>query len=117
MKIFLFSVSACLILGCAQPQPTEGNASGNQNPIIRSLKAEPPGITVGSSCNVTVDAVDPDGDPLAYQWNASAGDIIGEGSSVRYTASFCCAGSNRVTATVKDNRGGRSSRSIDVYVN
>lgn len=117
MKDFKFVVLIFLIVGCAQPQPSESNASGNQNPIIRSLKAEPPGITVGSSCTVTVDAVDPDGDPLAYQWNASAGDIIGEGTSIRYTASFCCTGSNRVTVTVKDNRGGSSSRSIDVYVN
>jgi hypothetical protein len=102
--------------GCVQPQPTESTSAGNQNPIIRNLTADPPIISVGSSCTLTADALDPDGDPLTYQWYASAGDIIGQGPSVRYTASFCCTGSNRITVTVKDNRGGSTTRSIEVAV-
>jgi len=118
MRIVLFVLLLFLLIGagCVQPQPTDSISAGNQNPIIRSLTADPPIISVGSSCTLTADAVDPDGDPLTYQWYASAGDIIGQGASVRYTASFCCTGSNRITLTVKDDRGGSASRSIEVAV-
>ena len=116
MKIFIPFLSLVLLSGCAQPQPTESTSSGNQSPVIQSLTANPPAITIGSSCTLTVEAIDPDNDPLAYQWSASAGDIIGQGATVRYTASFCCTGSNRITVTVKDNRGGSTSRSIDIEV-
>lgn len=104
-----------MLAGCAQPQPTE--LSSSTSPVIRDLKAEPPIITVGQSSTLTVDAEDPNGAPLSYQWKASAGDIIGQGSTVRYTASFCCAGSNRVSVTVKNDRSGSASSSIEVFVN
>ncbi len=115
MKIVLSFLTFLLLAGCVQPQPTESTAS--DSPVIRSLTADPPSIRIGSSCTVAVDAEDPRNLPLTYQWNASAGDIIGQGASVRYTASFCCAGSNRVTVTVKNTQGGTTSRSLDVYVN
>ena len=105
---------ALTVTCCVQPHPTDPTAS---DPIIRKLTADPPSIQVGSSCTLTVEAEDPGGGPLTYQWSASAGDIIGQGASVRYTASFCCTGSNRVKVTVKNNRGGSASQSIDVYVN
>lgn len=107
-------IVAFVLVGCVQPHPTEATAS---DPIIRKLTADPPVIQIGASSTVTVEAEDPFGGPLSYQWTASAGDIIGQGESVRYTASFCCTGSNRVKVTVKNNRGGSTSQSIDVYVN
>ncbi len=118
MRVALFVPLLLPVIGagCVQPQPTESTSTGNQNPIIRNLTADPPIINVGRSCTLAADAVDPDGDPLTYQWYASAGDIIGQGASVRYTASFCCTGSNRITVTVKDGRGGSASRSIEVAV-
>lgn len=116
MKQTVILAAVAMIMGCVQPQPTESSSAGNQNPIIRSLVANPQIISVGTSCTLSVDAVDPDSDPLTYEWNASAGDIIGQGASVRYTASFCCTGSNRISVTVKDNRGGSATANIDVEV-
>jgi hypothetical protein len=105
-----------LVTSCVQPPEPTGNVGGNRNPVIRSLIAEPPSISVGSSSTVTVDAMDPDHDPLTYRWSASTGDIIGEGSSVRFTASFCCAGPNYVKVTVSDNSGGNVSQMVDVFI-
>ena len=113
-SIFILAVAVSLLLVCCvQPQPSESTAT---DPVIRKLTANPPSIQIGSSCTLIVEAEDPVGGPLTYQWSASAGDIIGQGASVRYTASFCCTGSNRVTVTVKNSRGKSASQSIDVYV-
>lgn len=109
-------VLAIVTTGCVQPLPTDSSSLENRSPIIRSLRADPPSIAVGSICTLTVEADDPEGDAITYAWYASAGDIIGQGPSVRYTASFCCTGSNKVTVTVTDERGASSSKSIDVYV-
>ena len=102
---------------CAQPPEPTANAGGNRNPDIRSLTADPPAVNVGSSSNITVDATDPDNNPLTYQWSASTGDIIGKGPSIRFTASFCCRGPNFVKVTVKDNAGGSATQSVDVFIN
>jgi hypothetical protein len=114
LRLLPVLICALIISGCVQPHPSESTQS---DPVIKKLTADPPVIQVGSSCTLTVEAEDPGGGPLTYQWSASAGDIIGQGASVRYTASFCCTGSNRVKVTVKNNRGGSASQSIDVYVN
>ena len=103
--------------GCVQPPEPELNSGGNRNPVITSLTADPPVINVGTSSNVAVEATDPDNNPLTYHWSASTGDIIGEGPSVRFTASFCCRGPNFVKVTVKDNAGGSATQSVDVFIN
>lgn len=103
--------------GCVQPPEPAANAAGNRNPVIARLVADPPVINVGSSSNITVEATDPDNNLLTYRWSASTGDIIGEGPSVRFTASFCCRGPNLVKVTVNDNAGGSTTQSVDVFIN
>ena len=105
------------LLGCVQPQSDPVNASGNRNPAIQSLVADPAVFDVGASSSVTVTAVDPDNQPLSYRWTASTGDIIGEGATVLYTASFCCAGPNVISVTVKDNAGGSTTQTVDIFIN
>ena len=105
-----------LVIGCAQPPEDPTSSGDNQNPIIQSLTADPAQLPVGASSNVTVVATDPDGQPLTYRWRASTGDIIGEGPTVRYTASFCCAGPNLISVTVKDNAGGSATQNVDIFI-
>ena len=81
---FLFFL--IFVLGCAQPNPTEGNLNGNSPPEINSIITDPVFITVGTTANITVDATDPDGDALSYSWVVALGDIIGSGNQVKYTA-------------------------------
>ena len=102
--------------GCVQPEETGVNSAPNSNPVIESLTVEPSMLSVGQSSTVTVVASHPQGKPLTYRWGASTGDIIGSGTSVRYTASFCCAGPNYVTVTVLDNTGGSATKNIDVFI-
>ncbi len=105
-----------LVIGCVQPPEDPTSSGDNQNPIIESLIADPAQFPVGASSTVTVVATDPDGQPLTYRWRASTGDIIGEGATVRYTASFCCAGPNLINVTVKDNAGGSAKQSVDIFI-
>lgn len=106
-----------MLLGCVQPPTDTGSAAGNRNPVIESFSAIPSAIDVGSSATITVVASDPDNQPLSYKWSASTGDIIGEGSSVRFSASFCCTGPNYVQVTVRDNAGGSTTAQVDVFIN
>ena len=103
-------------VGCVQPEDTGVNPAANSNPVIESLTAEPPVLSVGESSTLRVVASHPQGKPLTYRWGASTGDIIGSGPSVRFTASFCCAGPNYVTVTVLDNAGGSATKTVDVLI-
>jgi len=105
-----------LTSSCVQPPDATVSASGNRPPVIQSLVADPPRFPVGASSSVTATAADPDNQPLTYQWRASTGDIIGHGPTVRYSASFCCAGPNFIQVTVKDNAGGEATQSVDIFI-
>jgi hypothetical protein len=117
MRWFLLLGISLSAWGCVQPTDDGAGAPGNRPPIIQSLTATPPTISVGSSATITVVATDPDNQPLTYKWSASTGDILGEGPSVRFTASFCCRGPNYVQVTVKDNAGASVTERVDVFIN
>jgi hypothetical protein len=117
MKHLLLGALGLISLRCVQPVSDPVNANGNRNPVIENLVADPAVFDVGASSVVTVTATDPDNQPLTYHWMASTGDIIGEGASVLYTASFCCAGPNLISVTVKDNAGGSAKQTVDIFIN
>jgi hypothetical protein len=104
------------LLGCVQPTSTEANVDGNNEPVINKVTIDPIFIRVGSSTTITVDASDPDGDPLSYSWAVALGDIIGGGKQVRYTAAFCCVGINTINLVVTDSRGASASQTINLEV-
>ncbi|MBU2584259.1 MAG: hypothetical protein KKH32_02895 [Bacteroidetes bacterium] len=110
-------ISAVLFAGCVEPLTSEGASGDNNPPIINSLISDKLVIRVGETAKLTVDATDAEGDALTYSWFALLGDIIGNGSTVRYSASYCCAGINDITVTVKDSRGASASKTITLYVN
>lgn len=112
----LLAAGVLLATGCVQPVDEEGSRAGNRPPVITAMTASPPEVLVGTTSLIAVTASDPDNDPLTYSWSASTGDIIGEGSTVRFSASFCCAGPNVVRVTVRDNAGGSASFLVDVLI-
>ncbi len=116
MKIAAFVGIVLLLSACVQPDVTDFASGPNSNPIIKSLTADPSRGRVGRIVTLTVEAEDPDGDELSYRWFMTAGDVYGEGPVVSYVVTYCCVGINSVTVTVKDGRGGTTTKIIDVEV-
>ena len=115
--IFSLLFTAVILFGCAHPNSTESNTGGNSAPEISSITIDPVFITVGTTTTITIDAFDPEGDPLSYSWTVALGDIIGSGSKIRYTAAFCCVGTNTIHLDVKDSKGAGVKESIEIVVN
>ena len=114
IPILIFSLT---LFCCVQPNSTEANVDGNNEPVINDITIDPLLIRVGGSTNITVDASDPDGDPISYSWAVALGDIIGSGNQVRYTAAFCCVGINTINLKVTDSRGASVTQAINLEVN
>jgi len=108
---------SAFIAGCVQPEETFSSLEGNNTPVIESIVVDPVFITVGTTTTITVNASDPDGDQLEYAWSSALGDIIGSGAEVRYSAAYCCVGSNTITVEVSDIKGAKVSENINIEVN
>ena len=87
----------------------------NGPPAITSLKADTDWVTPSSSCNITCNAEDPDGDKLSYEWSGNGGVISGTGSVVTWTAPDA-AGLYNITVVVTDGQGGKDARSLTISV-
>ena len=92
-----------------------GCAPANQPPVITSLQAEREIVPPAGSCQVECVASDPEGGELSYEWQASGGNISGEGDTVTWTAPQE-TGNYTVTVVVIDERGGESSASLSIRV-
>jgi len=114
--LIVFSILLLLLNSCVQPLAPEENTGNNNPPEINSFISERLVIRVGQTSELWVEATDPDGDALTYEWFVLLGDIIGDGSNVLYSAAYCCAGINKITVTVKDSRGASVSKNIDINV-
>ncbi len=115
--ILLFSLILLHFYGCVQPEATVSSLGGNNPPVVESIVLDPLIIRVGTTATIKVNAYDPDGDQLTYSWSTPLGDIIGSGSQVRYSAAFCCVGSNNVTVVVADTRGGKVVEELRIEIN
>lgn len=118
VKIVLhFAVILLFYCGCVQPESTVSANGSNNPPVIESVVLDPFVINVGTTATIKVNAYDPDGDMLTYKWSSALGDIIGSGSQVRYTAAFCCVGSNNITVVVSDTKGGKVTEDVRIEIN
>ena len=113
----LFILIAIIASSCVQPDSTITSSVGNNSPVIEDVYVSPAFITVGTTATIEVTASDPDGDQLEYSWSSALGDIIGSGANVRYSAAYCCVGSNIVTVTVSDVKGAKVSEDIRIEIN
>ena len=112
----ILMAGSVLLAGCVQPLAVEPNSVGNRPPEIVNFVVEGESIKVGQESRLTVDATDPDGDHLIYEWFVLLGDIRGDGPVVFYSAAFCCVGINRITVKVKDSRGAYVEQSVLINV-
>jgi hypothetical protein len=111
-------------LGCGgtpdAPAP-EGEPKANRPPILRQGTAERTSMDEGASLLLSVDAEDPEGDPLTYAWVQSPapplGTFVAEGTGWRWTAPFLPRDTDFVLrVTVSDGQGGSVQGSVPVRV-
>ena len=106
----MFFLLITLLAACSKDD--EGGTDDPDQPFIfSSLVTEKDTIETGESTNVKATAT---GYRIKFYWAATAGDILGSGSEVVYTASPCQAGKNKITCTVRD--GNDASVSKEIYI-
>jgi outer membrane protein OmpA-like peptidoglycan-associated protein len=78
----------------------------NRPPTV-SCDAEKTSVAPGEKVKCHATASDPDGDPLTYEWSASAGTVSGTGANATWDSTGLEPGSSAtVTVRVSDGRGG-----------
>jgi outer membrane protein OmpA-like peptidoglycan-associated protein len=100
-----FLGSLIVIAGLAAAPPASAQ---NRPPTVR-VRCDPCTVHVGSTSTLSAEAQDPDGDTLAYTWNAPAGALsTPSGRQTSWTAPMV-EGPVPVTIRVEDGKGGSAS--------
>ncbi len=101
-----------------------------RRPVITSIVAFPTVLAPGDSTLITINATDPDGDPLVYDWDAVNGLVMtgpyGEVSYQYFTQSPSMVFHRSPTwpggydtayvwCSVRDRTGGSDSRRVRIY--
>jgi hypothetical protein len=87
----------------------------NLAPVIDGVAAAPDILEAGASTALTCTAHDPDGDALAYLWEAAHGTLAGDGPSVTWTAPTE-NGYYTITCTVRDEADAEARQPTGVVV-
>lgn len=89
LLIILFFVPFLIIMLLLQLRVGSEPGGGNHEPVIQNISVNPEIVEIGQKAIITVNAMDPDGDPLTYVWAVSNGKIAGgpsQQSTVTYEA-------------------------------
>ncbi len=92
-----------------------GQTVANHPPRIKALAANPQPGFIGQPATLYCTAEERDGQPLTFNWSASAGQINGTGAAVTWTAPES-AGAYDITCAVEDNAGGSDSKTLTLIV-
>jgi len=96
-------------------QSPEASGVENTAPLVVGVTPSTERIAPLDACQMVCEATDADGDPLSFMWEASQGEIVGEGSTVEWVAPEA-EGLFRVSVTVEDGNGGNAEYSTSVRV-
>jgi hypothetical protein len=117
------AVSISLTINVISGDPTNAvlDISFNRLPVVSRLSSSLNRLDAGQSTAVSVDASEPDGDALSYQWTASCPGTWtnATSSAASFVPSSVPAGACnncRLTVTVQDGHGGQTTGSLNLCV-
>jgi len=87
----------------------------NQAPQLGGIQKSAAYVGTNGMLELTVPALDPNGDPLTYAWTANAGVLSGTGNTVNWTAP-ASQGIVQFTVTVSDDQGLSATAGTSVLV-
>ena len=90
--------------------------SFNTWPVVESIVPSPTRLDVGQSTALSVEAFDPDGDPMTFLWAADCAGTFSEADALEPTFTLGTAESGLCTLTLQifDARGGAINASITI---
>lgn len=97
------------------PPPPTPPAPVNRPPTVKA-NCDPCTVVVGTRSQLSADANDPDGDPLAYSWSAPAGTVEQPTIVKPMWLAPMVEGPVPVTVTVNDGKGGTASDTVTIQV-
>lgn len=102
------------VLGAALT-PGSASAAPNVKPVINAMSVSPTGLYEGQTFTIDVNATDPDGTIVLYEFNFSdvPGWVVGTNST---THAFAIGGSYTVSVRITDDRNGKTTGIVDVVV-
>lgn len=104
----VLALVAVMVFGCGR--------NINEPPVIDSFSVQPAVVRVGEQARAVVQAHDPDGDRLVYDWFASAGCTIEAVRDGHAIVTCAVAGTVIVGVVVKDIFGHEAQASAFVTV-
>ncbi len=101
-----------LVAGCSLMEKL-----ANRPPVILRIYALDSDLYPGDTTTVAVEAEDPDGDLLSYQWTSTGGTLLGSAQGARSVwRAPEQAGSYRLGVTVRDENGAQASGELAMVV-
>jgi len=97
------------------PPPAAAPPPANRPPTVRA-RCEPCTVEVGKSSTVTGEAMDPDGDRLAYRWTAPSGSFANPAERQTPWTAPMQEGPVPVTITVDDGKGETATDTVTIQV-
>jgi len=88
----------------------------NASPEIKGISLSSSTLYVGEQYDVSIDALDPDGDVLSYAWSVAGGSITDSTANPTKWNTPDAPGDYSISVTVSDGRGNTSNSSIAAYV-
>lgn len=120
-RLLLYS-GLWLIAGCGggddDSNPTQPPGGGNNHAPTVNLNIDSAHLAYGGTAQLSVQAVDSDGDQVTFSWSAVLGTVASSGPTST-TATFTAGsqwGQASVTVTASDGKGGSAQATSQTYI-
>ena len=100
----------------AAPPPAPPPPPPNRNPIVGPIKCDPCIVAPGQTVQLSVEASDPDSDPLTYRWTAPTGTFSAPNAASTTWTAPQQEGGVPVQVVVSDNKGGSGTSTTTIQV-